>query len=43
MPFTSSLLGDYGNNPLAVDIFAVNLLLAVLATQVTLLYGRQDG
>ncbi len=41
MPFTSSLLGDYGSNPLAVDIFAVNLLLASLATQATLLYGRR--
>jgi uncharacterized membrane protein len=28
MPFTSNLLGEYGGNPLAVDIFAVNLLLA---------------
>jgi TMEM175 potassium channel family protein len=41
MPFTSSLLGEYGNNPLAVDIFAVNLLLATLATQATLLYGQR--
>lgn len=41
MPFTSNLLGEYGNNPLAVDIFAVNVLLATLATQATLLYGRR--
>jgi uncharacterized membrane protein len=41
MPFTSNLLGEYGNNPLAVDIFAINLLLAALATQATLLYGRR--
>ena len=41
IPFTSSLLGQYGNNPLAVDIFAVNLLLATLATRVILLYGRR--
>jgi len=41
MPFTSNLLGEYGNNPLAVDIFAVNLLLATLATQATLVYGRR--
>jgi len=41
MPFTSSLLGQYGDNPLAVDIFAVNLLLAALATQATLLYGQR--
>jgi uncharacterized membrane protein len=43
MPFTSNLLGEYGSNPLAVDIFAVNLLLASLATQATLLFGRQKG
>lgn len=41
MPFTSSLLGEYCNNPLAVAIFAVNLLLATLATQATLLYGQR--
>jgi len=41
MPFTSSLLGNYGHNPLAVDIFAVNILLAALATQATLLYGQR--
>ena len=43
MPFTSNLLGDYGGNPLAVDIFALNLLLASLATQATLVYGRRKG
>ncbi len=41
LPFTSNLLGQYGNNPLAVDIFAANLLLASLTTQATLLYGRR--
>jgi len=41
MPFTSSLLGSYGDNPLAVDIFAVNVLLAALATQATLLFGQR--
>jgi len=41
MPFTSSLLGNYGNNPLAVDIFAVNILLATLVTQATLLFGQR--
>ena len=41
MPFTSSLLGEYPSNPLAVDIFAVNLLLAVLATRVMLLFARR--
>jgi TMEM175 potassium channel family protein len=43
MPFTSNLLGEYGTNPLAVDIFAVNLLLAALATQATLAYGQRRG
>jgi uncharacterized membrane protein len=43
MPFTSALLGDYSNNPLAVDIFAVNLLLASLATQATFELGRRGG
>ncbi len=41
MPFTSSLLGSYGSNPLAVDIFAVNVLLAALATQATLVFGQR--
>ncbi|HEY4463400.1 MAG TPA: TMEM175 family protein [Streptosporangiaceae bacterium] len=41
MPFTSNLLGEYGSNPLAVDIFAFNLLLASLSTQATLEYGRR--
>jgi uncharacterized membrane protein len=41
MPFTSSLLGEYASNPLAVDIFAVNLLLAVLATRAMLLFARR--
>src|ERR1700735_2850990 len=43
MPFTSDLLGQYSDNPLAVDIFAVNLLLASLATQATLQFGRRAG
>lgn len=43
MPFTSALLGDYSDNPLAVDIFALNLLLASLATQVTFELGRRSG
>ena len=41
MPFTSNLLGAYASNPLAVDIFAVNLMLAVLATRVMLFFGRR--
>jgi uncharacterized membrane protein len=43
MPFTSSLLGEYSENPLAVSIFALNLLLASLATQATLEVGRRHG
>jgi len=43
MPFTSALLGSYSNNPLAVDIFALNLLVASLATQVTYELGRRQG
>jgi uncharacterized membrane protein len=43
MPFTSNLLGEYGSNPLAIDIFAVNLLLAVLATRVMFEVGRRVG
>jgi uncharacterized membrane protein len=41
MPFTSDLLGKFGSNPLAIDIFAANLLLATLATQLTAIYGRR--
>jgi len=43
MPFASSLLGEYSENPLAVSIFALNLLLASLATQATLEIGRRRG
>jgi uncharacterized membrane protein len=41
MPFTSSLLGDYPSNRLAVDILAVNLLLAILATRAMLVFARR--
>jgi uncharacterized membrane protein len=43
MPFTSNLLGQFGGNPLAVDIFALNLLAASLATQGTLIFGDRKG
>ena len=43
MPFTSSLLGEYPSNPLAVDVFAANLLLAVLATRAMFVLGRRWG
>jgi len=43
MPFTSDLLGKFSANPLAIDIFAANLLLATMATQLTMIYGtRKD-
>jgi uncharacterized membrane protein len=41
MPFTSDLLGKFAANPLAIDIFAANLLLATIATQLTVIYGRR--
>ena len=41
MPFTSDLLGKFSANPLAVSIFAANLLLAVVATELTVIYGRR--
>ena len=43
MPFTSDMLGKFADNPLANNIFAVNLLLATLATQLTMIYGRRKG
>ncbi len=43
MPFTSNLLGDYPANPLAIDIFAVNLMLASLTTQATYVFARHNG
>ena len=43
MPFTSDLLGEYSENPLAVVIFAGNLLLATLATQATAIYAKRAG
>jgi len=42
MPFTSDLLGRYSENPLAVNIFAVNLLLCSLATQATLIFAKRS-
>lgn len=41
MPFTSNMLGLYGGNPLAVDLFALNLLLASLSTQLVMLFARR--
>lgn len=41
MPFSSKLLGDNPGNPLVVDIFSLNLLLATLSTQAVIVYGRR--
>ena len=43
MPFASDLLGDFVGNPLAVDIFALNLLLASLSTQAMIIIARRKG
>ena len=42
-PFTSDLLGKFSQNPVAVDIFALNLLLANLATRGMLEFGQRHG
>jgi uncharacterized membrane protein len=41
IPFTSALLGDYAGNPLAVDIFAANMLLASLSSVAMARYIRR--
>jgi uncharacterized membrane protein len=43
MPFASTLLGTFVGNPLAVDIFALNLLIASLATQAMIFISRRQG
>lgn len=43
MPFTSTLLGEFVNNPLAVDIFALNLLIASMATRLMIFIGRRKN
>ena len=43
MPFTSDLLGEYSDNPLAIQIFSINLLAASLTTQATYLFARRRG
>jgi uncharacterized membrane protein len=43
MPFSSDLLGRFSENPLAVDIFALNILLASLATQGLVYFARGHG
>ena len=41
--FTSDLLGQYGSNPLAIDIFGLNLLLAGLTSLGTMAYAERAG
>jgi len=43
VPFTSGLLGLYAENPLAVDIFAANILLASLALVATTRFIQRKG
>jgi TMEM175 potassium channel family protein len=43
VPFASGLLGLYAQNPLAVDIFAANLLLASLVSQATTRFIKRKG
>lgn len=41
MPFTSNLIGRYSDNPVAIDIFSLNIALASLSTAAVMLYGRR--
>lgn len=43
VPFTSGLLGQYAENPLAVDIFAANILLASLTSLATTRFIKREG
>jgi uncharacterized membrane protein len=43
MPFSSDLLGRFTENPVAIDIFALNILLASLATQGVVYFARRHG
>jgi uncharacterized membrane protein len=43
IPFTSGLLGLYAENPLAVDIFAANILLGSLASLATAKFIKRKG
>ncbi len=43
LPFTSNLLGQYGSNPLAVDIFSVNLILASVSTSTVVTVAQRAG
>jgi len=43
VPFASGLLGQYAENPLAVDIFAANILLASLVSMATTGFIERKG
>jgi len=43
MPFSSDLLGRYGNNPLAITLFGLNLVALSLTTQWIFLYAASHG
>jgi len=43
VPFASGLLGQYAENPLAVDIFAANILLASLVSMATTRFIERKG
>jgi TMEM175 potassium channel family protein len=43
MPFSSDLVGRYGNNPLATTIFGLNLVALSLSTQWIFLYAARHG
>ena len=41
MPFTSDLLGRYGDNPLAITLFGINLVAISLTTQWIFVYAQR--
>ena len=43
MPFSSDLLGRFGRNAVAIDLFALNILLASLTLQGVVLFARRHG
>jgi uncharacterized membrane protein len=43
LPFTADLLGQYSENPLAVDIFALNLLIGSLSTVIVMTVAQRKG
>jgi len=43
LPFTADLLGQYSENPLAVDIFALNLLVGSLSTVTVMTVAQRKG